>query len=411
MNTTNETRKLYDDDAYATEFDAVILSCAPAAPKNGRPVYELLLDQTLFFPEEGGQSPDLGVLTIISGSTVLSLEVIDVQIKNNQIYHSVALSGISSSSDLLTEGVAVHGKIDWEHRFSNMQQHSGEHIFSGIVHSKYGFENVGFHLSDQTVTMDYNGVLTPAQVAELELLVNRAIVENVEIVTGYPSKEALAALNYRSKKEIEGRLRIVTVTGYDVCACCAPHVHRTGEIGMLKVMHIQNYKGGVRLTILCGFRALAAFSEKQATLSELTRMLSTSEDAIADSVEKMRTTIQQLKYDLSRTQRERLFEKAASISSEEKNVLFFEPALEQGAARELLNDLVKKHSGFCGIFIGEDATGYSFLVASEGCDCAALAASMRTALNAKGGGTPRMIQGHTSASKTSVIEFFRTQTV
>ena len=266
--------KLYDLDAYATEFDAKVVSCE-AVTYNKQDGYAVVLDKTLFFPEEGGQSPDKG--------TIDGKEVLDVQIKKDIVTHYMA--------EALEEGAAVHGVLDWKHRFSNMQQHSGEHIFSGIVHREYGFNNVGFHLSDNIVTMDFDGVLTAEQVADVEYKVNEAIAKNVEIMAAFPSKEELAALEYRSKIEIDGAVRIVTVDGFDVCACCAPHVKRTGEIGLLKVMSVQNYKGGVRISMLCGFRALQAFREKAEVVSSLTGMLSTSQETIVERVGQMKNTV------------------------------------------------------------------------------------------------------------------------
>ena len=217
------TKKLYDLDAYGTEFEAKVLTCEEVKKKDTTG-YAVTLDQTLFFPEEGGQSPDQG--------TINGISVLDVQIKKDVIIHTLAAP--------VEVGSTVKGKIDWKHRFYNMQQHSGEHIFSGLVHSRFGYENVGFHLSDQTVTMDFNGVLSEADVAEVEYAVNEAIIKNIPIEVTFPTKEELETLDYRSKIEIEGQVRIVKIPGYDVCACCAPHVKRTGEIGMLKVLNVQS---------------------------------------------------------------------------------------------------------------------------------------------------------------------------
>ena len=215
------TIKLYDQDAYAVKFTAKVLSCRENIEKN-RTTYETVLDQTHFFPEEGGQSPDKG--------TINGVEVLDVQIKKDVIFHTLKAP--------LTEGSKVEGEIDWTHRFSNMQQHSGEHIFSGLVHGKFGYDNVGFHLSDQSVTMDFNGILSDTEVREIEQKVNECIARNIEIEVTFPSKELEKQLEYRSKIEIEDQIRIVTIPGFDVCACCAPHVRRTGEIGILKVLNV-----------------------------------------------------------------------------------------------------------------------------------------------------------------------------
>ena len=170
-----KTIKLYDQSAYDTEFDAVVVSCEKVESKSGV-TYQVVLDQTLFFPEEGGQTPDTGTLS--------GIEVKDVQVKNDIITHTLG--------EALEVGMKVHGEIDWKHRFNNMQQHSGEHIFSGLVHGKYGYDNVGFHLSDSVVTMDFNGVLTEHQVAEIEYEANQVIVSNRPIKVSFPSKKELS---------------------------------------------------------------------------------------------------------------------------------------------------------------------------------------------------------------------------
>ena len=313
-----ETIKLYDRDAYATEFEADIISCEPNMADDKR--FDIILNQTLFFPEEGGQSPDMGILG--------GYRVVDVQIKNGVITHTVETSAgdccdVEKKAELAA-GVHVQGKIDWQHRFYNMQQHSGEHIFSGIVHRRFGFENVGFHLSDSVVTMDFSGVISPEDIAEVEHEVNVAISKNIPIEVTYPSRDELAQLEYRSKIEIEGQVRIVTVPGYDVCACCAPHVKRTGEIGMLKVMNYQNYKGGVRVSILCGFRALEAFRQKCDIISELMGIFTTNQEAIVDNVTKLKAVNQSLKSELGTAKSALLDYKVAELPADTDNAVLFE---------------------------------------------------------------------------------------
>lgn len=346
----SKTIRLYDADAYQTEFEATVLACEEVEKKDGR-VYQVWLDQTLFFPEEGGQSPDMG--------TIDGVEVLDVQIKNEVITHTLAAP--------LTVGTTVKGVVDWKHRFYNMQQHSGEHIFSGIVHKKFGYDNVGFHLSDSIVTMDFNGVISPKEITEIEEKVNQAIIENIPVEVSYPSKEELKELDYRSKIEIEGQVRIVTIPGYDVCACCAPHVRRTGEIGSLKVMNVQSYKGGVRVSILCGFRALDAFRQKADIITELMAEFSTSQDAI-----------------------------------------LFEADLETPVVRGVVNGLVEKFAGISAVFVGNDENGYQFIVGSKNKDCRQIAATLREKLSARGGGSDKMIQGSVAATQLQIEELLAT---
>lgn len=375
------TIKLYDENAYATEFEAKVLTCEEA--QEG---YRVILDQTLFFPEEGGQTPDKGT---INGNAV-----IDVQIKDDVITHFVAQP--------LEAGCAVKGCIDWQHRFFNMQQHSGEHLFSGLAHRKYGLKNVGFHLSNQIVTMDFDKALSDEQLKEMEWEINQAIVANVEIKTGYPSKEELAALEYRSKIEIDGAVRIVEIPGYDVCACCAPHVHRTGEIGMFKIQSVQNYKGGMRISFLCGFRALEEYRRKSEIISELSGILTTNQENLADHVSKIKTQVQSLKTQLSNAKQDLMESKLAEIPAEQKDVILFERDLDTPVMRNVVNKLMEAHDGVCGIFVGTDADGYNFIVGSKTVDCREIATMLREKFDARGGGKAQMIQGSLAASADAI---------
>ena len=379
------TVRLYDRDAYARVFEATVISCQEIT-KEDRRLYEVVLDQTLFFPEEGGQSPDKGVIN--------DIQVTDVQINNEIITHYL--------ESAIPAGSKVIGRIDWAHRFNNMQQHSGEHVFSGIVHKKFGYDNVGFHLSDQVVTMDFNGVLTADQVAEIEWEVNQAIAQNVEIVISYPSKDELASIKYRSKIDIEGQVRIVTVTGYDVCACCAPHVRRTGDIGGLKVMSLQNYKGGVRISILCGLRALEAFREKCSIVSDLTAFLTTGQENLVTTVQKLKASNQSLSSELSAAKQQLLNQKLSDIPEDQANVIIFESGIDTKIVRNVVNGLVKKHSGICGLFVGSDSEGYNYVIGSSSQDCKILANTLREKLGAKGGGSPQMIQGSVKATAADI---------
>ena len=397
-----ETIKLYDKDAYQTSFEGCVLSCVEATHivvddkkgnqqaegKDEKCLYEVVLDQTLFFPEEGGQTPDKGVLG--------GAKVIDVQIKDEIITHTL--------DKPLEVGSMVNGEIDWKHRFSNMQQHSAEHIFSGLVYKKYGFLNVGFHLSDQIVTMDFSGPLSTEQIDELEWEVNEAIVSNANVRTGYPAKEELAQMEYRSKKEIEGALRIVEIEGYDVCACCAPHVARTGEIGGFKIQTVQNYKGGVRIGYLCGFRALEEYRKKSRIISELSGILTTNQEQLAENVSKMKEKQQNLQLLLNNTKFALMEMKLEKIPKEQKDVLLFEEDLDTQVMRNVVNKLVEQHDGICGIFVGTEKLGYNFIIGSKTVDCREIATKLRENFNARGGGKSQMIQGSLIAKADAITQ-------
>lgn len=367
-----KTKKLYDIDAYATEFQARVLSCEEVGT-----TYAVVLDQTLFFPEEGGQTSDKGILG--------DAEVFDVQIQDDIIIHY--------TTKWLQPNDCIEGRIDWKHRFYNMQQHSGEHLFSGLAHCKYGLKNVGFHLSDQIVTMDFDRALSEEQLKEMEWEINQAIVANVEIKTGYPKKEELVNLEYRSKIDIDGDVRIVEIPGYDVCACCAPHVHRTGEIGIFKIQSVQNYKGGMRISFLCGFRALEEYRRKSEIISEISGILTTNQDNLADHVSKLKTQVQSLKTKVSNAKQTLMEGKLVEIPAEQKDVFLFETDLDTPVMRSVVNKLVEKHHGICGVFVGTDEEGYNFIIGSKTIDCREIANKLKDNLNARGGGKSQMIQG------------------
>lgn len=382
-----KTVRLYDTDAYKTEFEAEVLACEEVETKEKK-VYQVWLDQTLFFPEEGGQSPDMG--------SINGVEVLDVQIRDEVITHTLAAP--------LTVGATVKGVVDWQHRFYNMQQHSGEHIFSGIVHNRFGYDNVGFHLSDSVVTMDFNGVITAEDIEKIETEVNQAIIENIPVEVSYPTKEELKVLEYRSKIEIEGQVRIVTIPGYDVCACCAPHVRRTGEIGMLKVMNVQSYKGGVRISILCGFRALEAFRQKADIITELMAQFSTNQEALVENVTKLKNTNQTMKNQLASAKQELMEYKVAAIPEDSENAILFESDLDTPVVRNVVNGLVEKFTGICAVFVGNDESGYQFIIGSKNKDCRQIAAALREKLSARGGGSDKMIQGSIAAKQLQIEE-------
>ncbi|MDD3217554.1 MAG: alanine--tRNA ligase-related protein [Lachnospiraceae bacterium] len=384
-----DTIKLYDQDAYQTSFSAVVQSCEELSRKNGT-VYQVLLDQTLFFPEEGGQSADTGILGDVN--------VLDVQIKGGIITHTL--------DKPLSVGASVTGKVDWQHRFFNMQQHTGEHIFSGLVHKYFGFDNVGFHLSDQVVTMDFSGPLSDEQVEKIEWAVNECIAANLPVEVSFPDKAELADMEYRSKIEIDGQVRIVSIPGYDVCACCAPHVHRTGEIGLLKVMNVSKYKAGVRVSILCGFRALKDYRMKQKNVVSISNSLSAKQDTIADAVGKLKEECGRLKMELGAAKMKLMTVKIQEIPLDQENVCLFEEDVDADIMRFTVNELVKNHCGYCAVFVGNDSDGYHYIIGSTDKDAREMGKLLREQFQAKGGGKPEMIQGSLTGTAASIAQLF-----
>ena len=380
------TEKLFYEDSHRTGFTAKVISCEEA--KDG---YRVVLDQTVFFPEGGGQYADTGVLGTVN--------VTDVHEKDDVIYHYTTAP--------LEVGSIVTGKINWEERFEKMQQHTGEHIVSGIVHERFGYNNVGFHLGADYCTMDFDGTISKEQLKEIEAAANEAVYQDLEIEILYPSKDELKDMDYRSKIEIEGQVRIVKIPGYDVCACCAPHVKRTGEIGMLKVMNYQNYKGGVRISILCGFRALEAFRQKCDIISELMGIFTTNQEAIVDNVTKLKAVNQSLKSELGTAKSALLDYKVAELPADTEDAVLFEDGIDTNTARNCVNGLVEKYSGFSAFFTGNDEAGYSFIIGSKNADCNTVAAALRNKLGARGGGKPVMVQGSVKAAKSEIEEVLK----
>lgn len=397
---------LYDEEPYQTEFTARVLSCEalPDASENeGEPEerYGVILDRTLFFPEQGGQTADRGELFPMTEKPMQAgIRVCDVRIRDGMISHEV--------EQALAVGSTVTGRIDWIHRFSHMQQHTGEHILSGLIHSRMGYDNVGFHLSDSVVTLDLNGSLTREECRELEDEANRVIYANLPVLIHYPTQEEEQSLEYRSKKEVEGRLRIVSIPGVDACACCAPHVRHTGEIGILKIMGMQKYKGGVRLQILCGSRALEAFRKKEEILDSFVQQLSASQNELPGRLAGLLKDKKELSYKIGELHRQmalrELFDMAATSKEENRNTpfLLFVEEMDAGAMRDVINAFLKEQERTCGIFSGTDELGYHYIIGSNCTDCRKIAERLRDELGAKGGGDARMIQGSVKGNASAV---------
>lgn len=379
------TERLYDADSHMTQFTGKVISCESDEKHTG--YYRVVLDRTAFFPEGGGQTSDTGSLN--------GIKVSDVREKDGIIYHVVEKE--------LEPGIEAVGMIDYAERFSKMQQHTGEHIVSGLIHKQFGYDNVGFHLGNDTVTMDFNGDISKEQLKGIEYKANEAVSFNLDIVVGYPGKEELADMDYRSKIEIEGQVRIVTIPGYDVCACCAPHVKKTGEIGIIKLTDVQVHRGGVRVTMLCGFRALAHYNQLSESAHAISVALSAKEELIADAVARLQEENAGLKSRLAGLSKELLTYKAQEVEENQDMVLMFEEGLEGSDVRELVNLLLAKGSKVGAVFVGDDSTGYRYVIGSRSEDTRNYAKAVNEACNGRGGGKPEMVQGSVTGTR-EIIE-------
>ncbi|MDY3715139.1 MAG: alanine--tRNA ligase-related protein [Blautia sp.] len=385
------TEKLFYQDSRIRKFTARVESCRETEKNQ----YEVVLDRTAFFPEEGGQYADSGRL--FQGEQ--EIPVFDVQEKNGILIHY--------TEKALQEGTEITGEIDYEERFSKMQQHTGEHIVSGIVHRRFGYNNVGFHLGNEEVTMDFDGMLTMEQIREIEREANEAVAANVEIQVLYPTKEELKDIAYRSKMEIEGQVRIVRIPGWDTCACCAPHVTATGEIGIIKLTGAIKYKGGMRVSMLCGFRALEDYNRKEESVIAISRKLSAKPETIVEAVERLEKEIQAGKEKIIRLQEQYIKGILAGVKPEDTCVLLFEEELDPAAMRSFVNDAMEITTGICGVFIGNEEEGYRYVLGSKEQNINAIAKEMNQAFNGRGGGKPPMVQGSLKAAKENIEEFLK----
>lgn len=367
------TERLFDTDSYLKEFQATVVSCE----KKKEDTWHVVLDRTAFFPEGGGQSGDAGWLN--------ELPVTDTREKDGIIYHEMKES--------LEMGVQVNGKIDFAERFSKMQQHTGEHILSGLVHAAYGYDNVGFHLGAEVTTLDFNGELSAEQVQTMEVRVNETICANIPVQVLFPSKEELKTMDYRSKIEIEGQVRIVEIPGIDRCACCAPHVKTTAEVGLLKVLSCERHRGGCRLTIVCGMRALRDYQKKQQVSEKISVALSAKPDKIDEAVVHLQEQQQSLREQLNCVQTLYLQEKLAKISSEDSFVCIFEEALDSIAMRNFVNVAMERCDGICAAFLGNEERGYHYILGSKTMDVREVSKKLNERFSGKGGGKPQMVQG------------------
>ena len=387
------TQKYYEADAYRREADAVILAAEP----DGRGGGKLALDGTVFYPEGGGQPADHGTLTLPDGAR---LTVTDVHEQGGVIWHRV-----DALPDAAAPGTAVTGRIDWAWRFDKMQQHTGEHILSGILHQMFGAENVGFHIGSDAVRMDTSVPISAEGLREAELAANRIVWQNVPVLITYPTREELARMTYRSKKEIEGQVRIVTIPGADVCACCGTHTAATGAVGQIKILAAENYKGGVRLSIVCGERALLAAQAMRQRQADIGALLSAKPSETAHAVHRVYDEYTALKFAHFGLCSE-LFDALAAQVAPGTDAIRIVPGLDPDGLHRLAARLSEATTGLCAaLTANEKGTGYC--LAQAGGDVRALTKALNTALNGRGGGKPGICQGSCAAAPEQVETFLK----
>lgn len=384
------TQKLYYEDVYLKEFDAVVTGCEE---KNGR--FFAVLNRSAFYPEGGGQSGDRGILV---RQDQIRVEVLDTHEKGEEI--------VLTCSGPVSAGEKVHGILDWEFRFDRMQNHSGEHIVSGLIHERYGCNNVGFHMSLDRMTIDLDGEIPEEGLREIERRANEIVWANVPIRTDTYTQEEAAKIAYRSKKDLEGSIRVVSIPGADVCACCGTHVAQTGEIGLIKLLSHERFKGGVRMEMMCGRWAYQYIDRICRQNHEVSVHLSSPMEETGGAAKRLVEENRQLKGRLIEQLYQRIDQKAEELAGA-GDILLFVPGGDSVAAQKLTAKVMETCGGAVFSFAGSDQDGYKYAAGLLNGDLKALIREMNAALNGRGGGKPFFQQGSVTASGEQIEAFLR----
>lgn len=377
--------RIYHQSSYEREFTATVTGCREG--NDGR--WEITLDRTAFFPEGGGQLYDTGVLG--------DAQILEVQEKDGEIIHY--------ADRPLEAGTMVKGEICWERRFDRMQGHSGEHILTGCIHRRFGYDNVGFHMGSGDITIDFNGVLTPEELDEMETEANMVIYENLPIQILVPAPDELERMKYRSKKKLEGEVRIALIPGVDACACCGTHVARTGEVGLIKVTGMIRYKGGVRISFLCGRQAFWYCQRRQKQVAAVSAALAARQDGITEAVERLLEENRRLEGELSRLRLEAAETRAAAFPTGDGLLAVFEE-MDPVQLRRYCTMLYEGGKGRIVLACSRKGEGYQYVLGSASCDMGALAKKMNVCLNGRGGGSRLMAQGTFLAEENEIRSAF-----
>ena len=390
------TIRLFDQDSYIREFEAVVTSCV-----RGKDHFLVCLDQTAFYPEGGGQPGDTGMLMIPeenkdSGGKVI--RVLDTHEKDGEICHW---------TDMPVEpGTRICGRIDWDRRFMLMQNHSGEHIVSGLIHSTFGYENVGFHMGSDFLTIDLSGELTMEDLADIQRRANEIVWQDIRTQIRFYESSAAIPFDYRSKKELSGQVRIVTFPGADICACCGTHVSSTGQIGLIKLISCVKFRSGVRIEMLCGGRAMDYLEKIWQQNHRISNLLSARPMQTAAAVERVMENEQEERFELIRFQKEKEEAFAGTMAGRGNVLILSAPMYDPQGVRRLANAVMEQCGGICAVFSGSDETDYKYAIGWKDGDLRELVRKINTALDGRGGGKPFFAQGSVTATRSRIEELF-----
>ena len=378
------TRKLYYEDCHMSHFQAQVTGCEKCEK-----VYEIRLDATAFYPEGGGQACDLGTLN--------GVQVLDVREREEEILHLCEAS--------LEVGSTVEGIIDYDRRFDLMQQHTGEHIVSGIINRRYGFHNVGFHMGSAMIEIDFDGVVPAEDLRSIEQEANSALWQNLPIRCWYPTEEELPHVFYRTKRALPWPVRIVQVPEFDSCACCGVHVARTGEVGLIKLFSVVPLRGGCRIEMSCGARAMKLLNQAFDQNRLVSQAFSAQWFETGEAARKMNEALSGEKFRMAQLQK-RIFEMIAEDYVNFENVVHFEQDLDSAQVRMLADAIAQRCDGTVAVFSGTEEEGYAYAMVDHKNDLRTFGKEMTAALNGRGGGKPNFQQGRVAAKRQEIEAFF-----
>ena len=380
-----QTRALYYEDGYLSRFTSRVVTCEPQGD-----AWAVTLEATAFYPEGGGQAGDTGSLN--------GIRVRDTQEQGEQVVHLC--------EGPLEPGTQVEGIIDFDRRFDLMQQHTGEHMLSGLIHRRYGYHNKGYHVGAEFVTVDFDGVIPAEDIPSLEKELNEAVWRNLPVKCWIPSPEELPNVFYRTKRALPWPVRIVEVPGCDSCACCGIHVAATGAVGVIKILNTMGFRGGTRLEMVSGQRAWAAMNDAYEQNRQVSQAFSAQLTQTGDAARRMNEVVSELKLKINQLQRQQITAIAESYVNH-GDVLHFADGLDPVLVRELADAIAEKCGGPAAVFSGTDDSGYNCCLVTRNGDLRPLGKAMNAALNGRGGGKPNCHQGKVSCTRAQIEAFFR----
>ncbi|MBO4266135.1 MAG: alanyl-tRNA editing protein [Lachnospiraceae bacterium] len=398
-NKNDRTELLYETDGGLTDFEAVVIESL-VSDETKEPC--IVLDRTAFFPEGGGQPSDVGSIVLQSGETV---RVTDVRTVDGCVCHFIEKK--------VEAGEKITGHVDAARRLRMMQDHGAEHLVCGLIHNEFGYDNVGFHMSEKEVVVDVSGPLTDEQIRMIEERANAVVYSNVPVTISFPSPEEAASMEYRSKLDVSENVRLVTIEGVDTCACCAPHVSFTGQLGVIKILSFMPHRGGTRMTVVAGLDAYADYVMLHDSNAKIMDVLSSPRDDTGSAVSEQMERYMALKEENTALRKEMaemvassVLERIRTMDPGEKSCVIFTASLDQIGLRNVVNRCTAEFDGYVCAFSG-DNSGYRYIFAvspdmEKSADLRGFTKEFNEITGGRGGGSALMTTGQTPAGRDEI---------